>query len=101
MDSLCKLIWSALVGLFRSRASLQAENLVLRHQLNVLRRKSPRRITSSAIDRLLFVGLYALVPSVLDALQIVKPDTVSGAGNRHPRAVGQEPELRFVSLFTR
>ena len=33
-------------------------------------------ITSSAIDRLLFVGLYALVPSVLDALQIVKPDTV-------------------------
>jgi hypothetical protein len=34
-----------------------------------LRRKSPRRITSSAIDRLLFVGLYALVPSVLDALK--------------------------------
>ena len=76
MDSFCRLIWSALVGLFRSRASLQAENLVLRHQLNVLRRKFPRRITSSAIDRLLFVGLYALVPSVLDALQIVKPDTV-------------------------
>src|SRR6516162_11120965 len=59
MDGFCRLIWSALVGLFRSRASLQAENLVLRHQLNVLRRKSPRRITSSAIDRLLFVGLYA------------------------------------------
>jgi len=76
MDNFCKLIWSALVGLFRSRASLQAENLVLRRQLNVLRRKSSRRITSSAIDRLLFVGLYALVPSVLDALQIVKPDTV-------------------------
>jgi hypothetical protein len=73
MDSLCKLIWSALVGLFRSRASLQAENLVIRHQLNVLRRKSPRHITSAAIDRLLFVGLCALVPSVLDALQIVKP----------------------------
>ena len=75
MDSFCRLIWSALVGLFRSRASLQAENLVLRHQLNVLRRKFPQRITSSTIDRLLFVGLYALVPSILDALQIVKPDT--------------------------
>ena len=75
MDSFCKLIWFALVGLFRSRASLQAENLVLLHQLNVLRRKFPQRITSSAIDRLLFVGLYALVPSILDALQIVKPDT--------------------------
>ena len=111
MDNFCKLIWSALVGLFRSRASLQAENLVLRHQLNVLRRKFPQRITSSTIDRLLFAGLYALVPSVLDALQIVKPDTVirwhrdgfraywrwkSGSG-----AVGQEPQLRFVSLFAR
>jgi len=45
MANLCKLIWCAFVGLFRSRASLQAEILVLRHQLNVLRRKSPQRIT--------------------------------------------------------
>jgi hypothetical protein len=44
--------------------------------LNVLRRNSPQRITPSGIDRLVFAGLYALVPSVLDALQIVKPDTV-------------------------
>jgi hypothetical protein len=28
--------------LFRSRASLQVEILTLRHQLNVLRRKSPQ-----------------------------------------------------------
>jgi len=76
MANLCKLIWCAFVGLFRSRASLQAEILVLRHQLNVLRRNSPQRITPSGIDRLVFAGLYALVPSVLDALQIVKPDTV-------------------------
>jgi hypothetical protein len=32
----------ALIGLFRSRTSLQVEILTLRHQLNVLRRKSPR-----------------------------------------------------------
>ena len=76
MANLCKLIWCAFVGLFRSRASLQAEILVPRHQLNVLRRKSPQRITPSGIDRLVFAGLYALVPSVLDAPQIVKPDTV-------------------------
>jgi hypothetical protein len=30
--------------LLRSRASLQAEILTLRHQLNVLRRKSPQRL---------------------------------------------------------
>ncbi len=34
---------SYLAGIFRSRASLQLENLALRHQLAVLRRTSPRR----------------------------------------------------------
>ena len=76
MSDLCRLIWYAFAGLFRSRASLEVEILVLRHQLNVLRRKSPARIAFSGVDRLVFAGLYALVPSVLDALKIVQPDTV-------------------------
>jgi hypothetical protein len=76
MTDLCKLIWCALAGLFRSRASLQVEILVLRHQLNVLRRKSPARITFTGIDRLMFAAFYRLAPDVLAALQIVKPDTV-------------------------
>ena len=76
MGDLCKLIWSAFVGLFRSRVSLEAEILVLRHQLNVLRRKSPERMTFSRIDRMVFAGLYALAPNVRNALRIVKPDTV-------------------------
>src|SRR5262249_34886888 len=42
MSDLCRLMWCGLIGLFRSRAALEAEILVLRHQLNVLRRKSPR-----------------------------------------------------------
>jgi len=37
--------------------SLQAEILVLRHQLNVLRRKSPKRLACGNVDRLVFVGL--------------------------------------------
>jgi hypothetical protein len=60
MTDLCKLIWCAFAGLFRSRASLQAEILVLRHQLNVLRRKSPKRITFSGIDRLVFARLCGI-----------------------------------------
>src|SRR3984893_13995385 len=48
MRDVCSLIWLALIGLFRSRASLQAEILTLRHQLNVLRRKSPQRLTFSS-----------------------------------------------------
>jgi Integrase core domain len=78
MRDVCSLIWLALIGLFRSRASLQAEILTLRHQLNVLRRKSPQRLTFTSIDRLVFAGLYRLAPGVLDALKIVRPETVIG-----------------------
>src|SRR5436309_1714083 len=76
MREACSLIWTALVGLFRSRASLAAEILVLRHQINVLRRSSPKRQTFSATDRLIFAGLYRLAPTVINALAIVKPETV-------------------------
>src|ERR1700674_4894403 len=76
MRDVCSLIWLALIGLFRSRASLQVEILTLRRQLNVLRRRSPQRLTFSSIDRLVFAGLYRLAPGVLDALKIVRPETV-------------------------
>src|SRR5712672_1289984 len=76
MRDVCSLIWLALIGLFRSRASLHVEILTLRHQLNVLRRKSPPRLTFRRIDRLVFAGLYRLAPGVLDALKIVRPETV-------------------------
>src|ERR1700716_2016051 len=76
MREACSLVWMALVGLFRSRASLAAEILVLRHQINILRRHSPKRQTFSTADRLIFAGLYRLAPTVLNALAIVKPETV-------------------------
>ena len=62
--------------LFRSRASLGAEILILRHQLNIQRRHLPKRLTFRAMDRLIFVGLYRLVPNTIKALTIVKPETV-------------------------
>jgi hypothetical protein len=62
--------------LFRSRASLQIEILALRHQLNILRRKSPKRPSFGSIDRMVFAGLYGLAPGVLSALAIVRPETV-------------------------
>src|SRR2546425_10943372 len=75
MDFL-RLMACALTRLFRSRAALEAEILVLRHQLNVLRRKSPKRLAFANVDRLVFAGLYRLAPGVLDALKILKPQTV-------------------------
>src|SRR5262245_43592132 len=76
MGDLCRLLWCAVIGLYRSRAALQAEILVLRHQLNVLRRQSPGRVALHNIDRLVFAALYGLAPKVLDALKILKPETV-------------------------
>ena len=76
MVELCRLIWFLVIGLFRSRASLEAEILVLRHQLNVVRRRSPKRPTFSNFDRLIFARLYGLAPNVLSSLAIVKPETV-------------------------
>ena len=70
------LVWSVLVLLFRSRVSLEAEILILRHQLNIQRRHQPKRLAFSAMDRLIIVGLYRLVPNTIKALTIVKPDTV-------------------------
>ena len=76
MREVCSLIWLALVGAFRSRASLEAESMILRHQLNVLQRKSSKRPTFGMLDRLIFAGLYRLALKVLDALAIVQPETV-------------------------
>ena len=59
---------------FTRRARLEAENLLLRQQLVVLRRKSPKRMGLWNIDRLLLVWLYRLYPSLLDAIIIVQPE---------------------------
>jgi hypothetical protein len=76
MGDILKLISWAVIGLFRSRASLEAEILTLRHQLSVLRRKSPKRLVFSNFDRLVFAGLYRIAPRVVNALVIVEPETV-------------------------
>jgi hypothetical protein len=73
---LCRLIWWTLASLCRSRAALEAENLVLRQQINVLRRTAPRRPHITSLDRLIFVSLYRLFPSVRDVLAVVTPETV-------------------------
>ena len=76
MTDLFKLILGALASLFRSRAKLEAENLVLRQQINVLRRRMPKRPHLNNTDRALFVWLYRWFPSILEALAIVRPETI-------------------------
>src|SRR4029453_17120376 len=76
MGDLLKLIWWMVNGFFRSRASLKAEILMLRHQLNVLRRKAPKRLVFNNFDLFVFESLYRIAPGVLNAFVIVKPETV-------------------------
>jgi hypothetical protein len=65
-----------ILDLFRSRAALAAEILVLRQQINVLRRASPKRLPFRSIDRLILGSVCRLFPEMYDALAIVRPDTV-------------------------
>ena len=76
MVDLLKLILGLFASLFKSRANLEAEVLILRQQINVLRRRTPRRANLNNTDRFLFVWLYRLFPSVLGAVAIVRPEMI-------------------------
>jgi transposase InsO family protein len=76
MLDMCKLIFAMLIDLLRSRVALEAELLLLRQQINVLRRTRPRRPHFISIDRLILGSVCGLFPKVNDALAIVRPDTV-------------------------
>jgi hypothetical protein len=76
MIAIAFLFVGVLCDCFKSRRRLEAEILVLRHQLNVLQQRAPRRLQLHWADRALFVWLYRRWPRILDAVTIVRPETV-------------------------
>jgi hypothetical protein len=76
MTDLFKLILGILASRFKARATLEAQNLLLRQQINVLRRRTPKRPCLNNGDRFLIVWLYRRFPSVLDVVAIVRPETI-------------------------
>src|ERR1700723_1047949 len=72
MTDLFKLFLGILASRLKARATLEAENLVLRQQVNVLRRRTPKRPHLNNTDRFLFVWF----PSVLELVAIVRPETI-------------------------
>jgi transposase InsO family protein len=78
MIALLRLFISWVRDGFRSQEQLRAENTLLRHQLNVLRRKISRSVQLRSTDRALFVWLYRLCPGILKAAAIVRPEPVIG-----------------------
>ena len=63
----------------KSRASLEAENLVLRQQVIVRSRKSRSRVRLRNIDRLIFVWLCRCFPAILIAITVVPAGDRAGS----------------------
>src|SRR4029077_3065445 len=70
------LLVHVLVAPFKTQARLEAEIVLLRHQLSVLRQRMPSKPKLTVADRLIFVWLYRLFPSVLNAVTIIQPETI-------------------------
>ena len=64
------LVWSVLVLLFRSRVSLEAEILILRHQLNIQRRH--------VFADILKVGVSGLINIAITNLSVVLLTRIAG-----------------------
>src|SRR5260370_20136734 len=76
MVALLSLFLNLLISPLKSTGRLEAENAALRQQLAVLQRKVRGRIQFAIGDRLFFILLYRLFPSVIKVMTIVRPDTV-------------------------
>ena len=62
--------------IFKSQLRLEAENLFLRHQLNIALRRGPPRLRLHGSDRALLVWMMRIWPTLLDVSQVVKPETI-------------------------
>jgi transposase InsO family protein len=76
MIALIRLLLAILKSPFKSKSRLEAENAALRQQLVVLQRKVKGRVALSNGDRLFFVQLYRLFPSILEIITIIQPETL-------------------------
>ena len=75
MLALCRMIFWIVVDLFRPRAALEAEIVVLRQQIIVLRRGRPSRLSFLTVDKVVLGWVCHLLPKAYDALAIVRPET--------------------------
>src|SRR6266513_1925661 len=76
MVALISFLLNVVASLFKSKSRLEAENAALRHQLVVLQRKVRGRVHFTDSDRLFFIQLYRWFPAVLDAISIIRPETL-------------------------
>ena len=90
-----RLLFGNILRAFRSRSSLLLENLVLRQQLAVLKRKHPRP-QIAVVDKLFWVLTRRVWLGWKQALTVVTPDTVvrwhrEGGWSLYWRAISKAP----------
>ncbi|RZN14892.1 hypothetical protein CWO90_42330 [Bradyrhizobium sp. Leo121] len=73
MIEVLRFVLAVLASPFESKLRLEAENAVLRHQLNVLRRSIHGRVRLTNNDRWFLMQLYRWVPSILQVVTIIRP----------------------------
>src|SRR5215469_14246312 len=76
MIGLFYFVLAVLASPFKSRVRVEAENAVLRRQLIVLKRSRRGRARLTNHDRLFFIQLYRWFPSILQAVTIIRPETL-------------------------
>ena len=76
MRAYYKILLYILASAFKSQGRLAAENIALRHQILVLKRKHRGRIRLRGLDRVILSWLSRMGPTVADAIIIVKPETL-------------------------
>ena len=64
------------LDLFKSRCRLEAENLFLRHQLNIALRQAQFRLRLCGSDWAQLVWMTRLWPSLLGVAKVVQPETI-------------------------
>src|SRR5262245_30886795 len=99
MTAIGRLLLRMLCDRFKPSQQLEAEILVLRRQLNVLQQRTPRRhLHFSWLDRALFIWLCRCCLPILDAITIVRPETVV---RWHRKGVAAEASAAIRSAWTR
>ena len=77
MLDLCRQIFGIVDNLIRPRAAVEAEIIVLRQKIIVLRRGRLGRVPLLAVDRVVLGWVCQLFPKTREALAMVRPDTVA------------------------
>src|SRR6202011_2657214 len=101
MIGLLCFVLAVLASPFKSKLRLEAENAVLRHQLNVLRRRLHGRVRLTNHDRWFLIQLYRWFPSILQELR--RDDAARGIlrFNASISAIEPPPALILGSLRRR